>query len=796
MRFSRVLVVTCALAIGIAANARAQQPPGAGVPENTFSETRELISNREYHFGGKAEIVLGDTRVFADDVRWFNDTNMATLTGNVVFAQGNNRIAADRAEFNTSTKIGTFYNAFGTANVQPPLNSRPGVIAAPPVVGRETDVYFYGDTIEKLGPRKYRITNGGFTTCVQPTPRWQLSSSTLVLNLDHYTLLRNAIFSVKGVPLLYTPILYYPTNREDRATGVLIPTYATSTLRGQVFHNAFFWAINRSQDATFRHDWYTNTGQGVGGEYRYSFGDASDGNFNVHWLNQRETKFLLEGGSTSTLPAQRSYEIRGGANQGISQRFRARADINYFSSIQAKQTTNTNIYDTSLNQRNFGGNVIGLARGFSINGTLTRSEYFSPGTNISTLNGSWPRVSVTRSESPLFGSAFYYSLGAEYVYLLRSQTTGAPTGSTALATVVDTSLGRLDFNPQIRYPFKKWQWFTVNSTIGWRDTSYTRSYDVTRNPLSHAILSQTLVDAGLNRRFFTFQSQLLGPLFSRVWNTPDSGYAEKFKHSIEPFLTVDRTTAIDNYDNIVKLDGIDYTLGETTRYTYGVNNRFYAKRRPPPDSPLLLAQAREILAVEFSQSYYSDARASLVDPSYSTSFGVLEKAKEPTKFSPMALSARTTPTDQLNVTMRAEIDSRYLALRTVSASGTYTMTNRLAATGSWTKSSLIPELPGFNNPASLTHYVNASTNVHTPDNRFGGIYSFNYDLQHSSMLQQRVTGFYNAQCCGLSFEYQIYNLGGISSLAVPADRRFFMSFSLAGLGNFSPFNGAMGGVPR
>jgi len=28
----------------------------------------------------------------------------------------------------------------------------------------------------------------------------------------------------------------------------------------------------------------------------------------------------------------------------------------------------------------------------------------------------------------------------------------------------DSSLSRVDFNPQIRYPFKKWQWFTVNTT--------------------------------------------------------------------------------------------------------------------------------------------------------------------------------------------------------------------------------------------------------------------------------------------------------------------------------------------
>jgi len=46
-------------------------------------------------------------------------------------------------------------------------------------------------------------------------------------------------------------------------------------------------------------------------------------------------------------------------------------------------------------------------------------------------------------------------------------------------TDLDTSLDRLDVAPLLRYPFKKWQWFTVNSTIGWRDTFYTRSYSPT-----------------------------------------------------------------------------------------------------------------------------------------------------------------------------------------------------------------------------------------------------------------------------------------------------------------------------
>jgi hypothetical protein len=59
-----------------------------------------------------------------------------------------------------------------------------------------------------------------------------------------------------------------------------------------------------------------------------------------------------------------------------------------------------------------------------------------------------------------------------------------------------------------------------------------------------------------------------------------------------------------------------------------------------------------------------------------------------------------------------------------------------------------------------------------------------------------VSIFYNAQCCGIAMEYQTYNYGANSSSPIPADHRFFMSFTLAGLGNFSPFNGALSGVPH
>ena len=113
--------------------------------------------------------------------------------------------------------------------------------------------------------------------------------------------------------------------------------------------------------------------------------------------------------------------------------------------------------------------------------------------------------------------------------------------------------------------------------------------------------------------------------------------------------------------------------------------------------------------------------------------------------------------------------------------------------GGWSRRRFLPELPGYDNPALANHDINATVTIHRPDNHLGGLYQFNYDLRNDFFRQQRIMGFYNAQCCGISIEYQTYNMGGYSSFVVPQDHRFNLSFTLAGIGTFSNFFGAFGG---
>src|SRR5205085_5625276 len=123
---------------------------------------------------------------------------------------------------------------------------------------------------------------------------------------------------------------------------------------------------------------------------------------------------LLDQRQTDVLTATRSYQLNGSANQLLPGRLRARASVDYFSSIATNQTFNTNINDASRSQRSFGGNVVGGWGSYALNGTIDHREYFYSQTS-SAVSGSWPRINVTRNERPVRGTPFYVSAGGEYV---------------------------------------------------------------------------------------------------------------------------------------------------------------------------------------------------------------------------------------------------------------------------------------------------------------------------------------------------------------------------------------------
>jgi LPS-assembly protein len=541
-----------------------------------------------------------------------------------------------------------------------------------------------------------------------------------------------------------------------------MPIYGTSTIKGQSISTPFFWAIGRSHDATITYDWFSKAGRAVTGEYRYVLSPGSSGNAAFNLLDEREITAENADGVQAPRPGQRSSTINGSLVQALPHGLRAQANANYFTSLESQQRNQQDVFQATTRHRSFDAALTGNWGPYVLSARAEQRDYFDDG-NTLTRTGSLPRINISRGERPLGDLPLYFGATGEYVQLVRSRIRDD-------ITERDQGLTRLDLTPTLRIPFTRWPFLTVNSSVGWRGTYWTESLDATGEQ----------IDESIGRQYFSFQSRITGPVFNRIYNTPGNAFAEKFKHVVEPTLLVQRTTAIDEVPRIVRLESADYVIGNVTKYTYGLANRLYAKKDV----------SREIVRVNVSQTYYTDQRAAQFDRDYQSSYS--DDARQ-TNFSAVAISTRVSPTERINGEFRTEWDPTVHTLKTLSASGSVRSGDRLDISAGWSLRRLIPELPDFSNPARATHYLNAAATVRSATNRLGGSYSFNYDFRRDFFLQQRILGYYNAQCCGIVLEWQTFNLEGVAGVTVPQDRRFNISFTLAGIGTFSNFLGALSG---
>jgi LPS-assembly protein len=733
--------------------------------------TYELVPGsdtaREGRLFGNVTIECDGMRLQAQEIRWRDDSPMVYASGDVYFSQEGTQISAQRAEMDRNTKLGTFFEASGVMEL---LDEEPDRT----LFGtQEPHIIFWADTIERVATDRYVLTRGAFTSCRQPTPRWDMAARKLTLVPGEHAILRNMVLSVKDVPVFYLPALYYPINKEDRATGFLLPNYGTSSVRGLSLSNAFFWAIDRSQDATFYHDFFAKAGNGLGGEYRYAADAGSQGSARVYMLDERAQ--LGSDGETIVRPAHRSFDVRGNINHALPRGIRVAGSVNYFTDISTQQLYQQNIYDLSLRTRSFRGTVNGGTGRYRLSGQFEQTDVFY-GQEASRY-GSAPVGTLSIGEKPIARSPIYLSANFSGGHLVRQDDIADPT--------TNRSLWRLDGGPTISAPLSNLPALTVTASAALRYTYWTESLDANGNQVALPI----------SRQLLDLSARAVGPVFSRIFRTPDNRYAEGFKHLVEPSVTVSWLSSYENSASLVQLDGVDTLVGGTTTINYGLTNRLLAKRPTgaAPGSTEPTGVVREILTVDVRQTYYTNARAAQYDPQYQSSFGSLSQyAVPPSPFSPMQISATARPTETTSAQFRMEYDTQHDAVRSYGASGTLDM--RFGdVTAGWSKRQVIPDLPGFSDPRSADHFLNVTTNLRDPDNRVGGTFVFNYDVLRGYFLQRRFRTYYNSQCCGLAFDFQTVDLSHFGGFGLASDRRIAIAFTLAGIGTFASPLGSFGG---
>lgn len=756
---TRILVLLAVACAGIASPALAQQAEPAAPRENDLLEFIKAAGDKleqkdDYlRVTERAELpVPGQpgARIFADRIEVNRKTSEMTAHGNVSFTTADGRLNAERIDFNIDQGTGVFHVAGGFMTVVGANRVEFG--------NQDPYVYFYGEKIEKRGPKHYVITRGGFSTCVQPTPRWELESDRITLHLDDYAFTRNTVLRVKGVPVMYLPVMYYPLHEDQRSTGFLMPKYGSSTLQGTALSNGFFWAIGRSQDATFFHDWYTKTGSGAGAEYRYLSGATSGGQVRFYRLDQK-TAVFQENGLETTLPAKTSFLMNGSVNQDLGRRLRAQGNVEYFSDITTQQLYHQDSYQRSNSRRLISGGLTGIFGPTTLGGYYSRSEHFSDAVN-STVYGSTPRITGNIAPTRLFGTPIYASLNSEYMFQPNRRLQDG-------VVISDESVARMDIAPTLRVPLSRLSYLSVTTNAAARHTYFSRSVDATG----------AFVDEPVTRQYVSLQTDIIGPVFSKIWDTPGSDYSDRMKHVIEPTFAFEYITEIASQNRVPLTDSSIVAVGGATKVTYGLTNRLLARVRGTDGAR---GTAREFLTIGIQQTYYSNPETSRFDTTYVSYAG----RPKPVELSPIAVTARVSPTAVIDANARLEYDVSGNGLQILTAGSTLN-TGPSSANVSFSRQRFTPD-------SEVSSYLTGSSSWRFKDGRVTGFYGLNWDIDAKYIYSQSLGASYMAQCCGVQADFQVVNFLQSVGSPISSDRRLNFSFVLAGLGTFSNFFGLFG----
>ncbi len=748
-----------------------------------------LIRSREqeksgsvFRLRGEAEITFRDLVFRADEITYDAASGEITASGNVLFEGGprDERIQASRARYNVQTDTGEFFDVTGSTGVR---------FAGKNVTLTTSSPFrFTGRRVEKTGRASYVVYNGSITSCEVPKPKWTFHAARVEITLDDKASLYHSTFRVRGLPVMYFPYAAHPVGRIKRQSGFLIPTFGTSSRKGTIFGESFYWAIHRSMDAT------------LGAEYWSSRGWAQHAAFRARPSETSRMQFtyfgVLDRGFGPTQEDQGGQDVRLNAEGLLPHGFRGVANINYLSSFVFRLAF-TEAFGEAVNSE-----VKSLAflsktyRGFSFNTLAARYQNFQStarGDLVTILH--MPSIEFSSVERRLARSPVYWSVEAAAEGLSRKEP----------AFTTNDLVGRFDIHPRAALPLHLGGW-SVRPEIAMRDTFYTQR----RLPTGAGVPS----DEAVNRRAFEAALEVRPPALARTFERTVKG--RRLRHVVEPSFTYRYVNGVSSFPNIIRFDARDI-LSDTSEIEYGVVQRLYAKRTAPPENcpaenaaPVVAKEqgedslervappplpdsecergAREILTWELKQKYFfsNDFGGALVNGkrnvfTTSASFAGIAFLTEPRRFSPLVSRLRIRPSEHFDAEWHLDYDETLGRINASTAFLNYRLGDFfvggshafLHAPGEIFVSNPIPGPEKFNQYRILLGYGNpARPGVNVAGN-------IGFDANLSFLQYSALQASYNWDCCGLSMEYRRFALGSVRN-----ENQFRFAFTLANIGTF------------
>ena len=755
-----------------------------------------------YHLRGKAEIYYRTYILRADQIDYNADTGDSVPEGHVVLDGGpyDEHVESSHGTYNIRTQVGTFYSVIGTVGFRV-RNSRYVLTSPNPFA-------FTGKIVEKHGPTHYLVRQGTVTTCQLPHPKWLFDAKRIWVDVDGTAKIYNSDFELMGIPVFYFPFATHPVQREERQTGLLIPTFGNSSTKGLIAGESIYWVLNRSMDATMGADYYSKRGWFERGEFRARPSDTSFVYFNYQGMVDRGIGDppQNQGGEDARFMAERPFGT-----------FRGVANVDYLSSFVFRLAF-TDVYsqavDSEVRSQIFLSNT---TNGFHFDGLAERYQNFAicdPATDpaacpvyitqtelVRILHT--PSIFISGEERQLGNTPLYWSFESAAEGLQRREI-----GFRTAALV-----GRFDFAPSLVMPLQ-WQGWSFRPELTLRDTFYTEEGD--------PATSTTAINDTLNRKALEVSAELRPPALSKVFDRPWLG--RKWKHVIESRIRYGYVTGVNNFADILRFDAAD-VLTNTNEIQYSVINRLYAKHldpnvkdcdvpnmgtiavggapqvgavpweQPPnPDAKICASGPREILSWEIGQKYFFDPtfgnalvpgeRNVFTATADFTGIAFLDSER---RLAPIISRLRIETSPRTNTEWDVDYDPKTGQMTSSLALvnyhyGPFTIGGgdaflRVIDTAAGTSSTNCAVRPASTSGCEFNQFRILLGYGQLNKRGFSAATSFGFDANLGSLQYATVQSSYNWDCCGLTVEYRRFALGSVRN-----ENEYRYTFSLSNVG--------------
>jgi len=145
------------------------------------------------------------------------------------------------------------------------------------------------DRIERISEKEWIAYDGEYTPCSHTCPDWSVSAKRFKILLGESFSGKWVAFRVKEIPVLVSPYLSGPIQRE-RKSGLLFPRFGYISEDGLIYRQPLYIVLGRSADLTLTYEKRSINGEGGQAQLRYVLGERNRGELNYYQLNKKERK--------------------------------------------------------------------------------------------------------------------------------------------------------------------------------------------------------------------------------------------------------------------------------------------------------------------------------------------------------------------------------------------------------------------------------------------------------------------------------------------------------------------------